>query len=75
MMISKIEFKCFQINLMLELFMCLRLEFLELNLNLYSFGVRFHQIKLCFLFTKEKNVKYILTSFYKKYVVIFFKVL
>jgi len=27
-MILKIEFKCFQINLMLELFICLRLELL-----------------------------------------------
>jgi hypothetical protein len=30
MMISKIELKCFQINLMLEFFMCLRLELLEI---------------------------------------------
>jgi hypothetical protein len=30
MMISKIKLKCFQINLMLELFMCLRLKLLEL---------------------------------------------
>jgi hypothetical protein len=30
MMISEIEFNCFQINFMLELFMCLRLELLKL---------------------------------------------
>jgi hypothetical protein len=30
MIISKTELECFQINLMLELFMCLRLELLEL---------------------------------------------
>jgi hypothetical protein len=34
-MISNIECKSFQINLMLELFMCLMLEFLNLNLNFY----------------------------------------
>jgi hypothetical protein len=39
MIISKIELKCFEINLMLELFMCLRLELLELLLNVYSLGV------------------------------------
>jgi hypothetical protein len=33
MMISKIELKFFQINLMLELFMCLRLELLYLFLK------------------------------------------
>jgi hypothetical protein len=38
-MISKIELKCFQINLMLKLFMCLRLELLELFLNFYSLQV------------------------------------
>jgi len=30
MMISNIELKCFKINLMLELFMCLELELLKL---------------------------------------------
>jgi hypothetical protein len=39
MMISKIELKCFKINLMFELFMCLRLELLKLLLNFYSLGV------------------------------------
>jgi hypothetical protein len=39
MMISKIELKCFQINLMLDLFMCVRLELLELILNFYLLGV------------------------------------
>ncbi len=36
MMISKIELKCFQINLMFESFTCLRLELLELFLKIYS---------------------------------------
>jgi hypothetical protein len=35
MMISKIEFKCFQINLMLKLFMRVNFELLELILNFY----------------------------------------
>ncbi len=39
MMISEIELKCFKIHLMLELFMCLRLELLKLLLNCYSLGV------------------------------------
>ncbi len=39
MMISKIELKRFQINLMLELFMCLRLKLLELLFKNYSLGV------------------------------------
>jgi hypothetical protein len=41
MIISKIELKCFQINLTLELFMCLRLELLELLFNFYTLGVTF----------------------------------
>jgi hypothetical protein len=40
MMISKIELKCFQINLMLDLFMCVRLELLELILNSYLLGIK-----------------------------------
>ncbi len=43
MMISKIELKCFQINLVLELFMCLRLELLELFLKFYSLGITIFQ--------------------------------
>jgi hypothetical protein len=39
MMISKIELKCFKINLMFELFMCLRLELFKLLLIFYSLGV------------------------------------
>jgi len=39
MMISKIELKRFQINLMLELFMRLRLELLELIKKIYSLRV------------------------------------
>ncbi len=39
MMISKIELKCFQMNLMLELFMCLSLKLLELFKKNYSLGV------------------------------------
>jgi hypothetical protein len=35
-MISKIKHKIFQINLILELFICLILEWLELLKNLYS---------------------------------------
>ncbi len=35
-MISKIKLKIFQINLMLELFMCLMLELLKLLKNFYS---------------------------------------
>ncbi len=34
-MISKSEFKSFQINLMLKLFICLILELLKLHLNFY----------------------------------------
>jgi len=45
MIISKIELKCFQINLTLELFMCLRLELLELLLNFYTLGVTFFLLK------------------------------
>ncbi len=41
MMISNIEPKCFQINFMLELFMCLRLELLELLKKNYSLIVTF----------------------------------
>jgi hypothetical protein len=41
MMIPKIEVKCFQINLRLELFICLTLELLKLFLNFYSLGVTF----------------------------------
>ncbi len=40
-MISKIELKSFQINLMLEFFMCLMFKLLELLLNVYSLGVTF----------------------------------
>jgi len=40
-MISNIELKSFQINLMLELFMCSMLESLVLLLNFYSLGVTF----------------------------------
>jgi hypothetical protein len=40
-MISKILLKSFQINLILELFMCLMLELLELLLVFYSLGVTF----------------------------------
>jgi hypothetical protein len=39
MMISDIELKCFKINLMLDLFMCFRLELLKLFLKFYSLGV------------------------------------
>jgi hypothetical protein len=41
MMISKIDLKCFQINFMLNVFMCLRSELLKLFLIFYSLGVRF----------------------------------
>jgi hypothetical protein len=41
MMISKIEIECFQINLILNLLMHLRLELLKLVLNIYSLGVTF----------------------------------
>jgi hypothetical protein len=37
--ISEIEFNCFQINFMLELFMCLRLELLKLFWNFYSLKI------------------------------------
>jgi hypothetical protein len=40
-MISKILLKKFQINLILELFMCLMLELLKLLLVFYSLGVTF----------------------------------
>jgi hypothetical protein len=38
-MVSEIELKNFQINLMLELFMCLSFNLLNLFLNFYSLGV------------------------------------
>jgi hypothetical protein len=41
MTIPKIEVKCFQINLRLELFIFLTLELLKLFLNFYSLGVTF----------------------------------
>jgi len=41
MMISKIELKCFEINFMLNFFMCLRSELLKLLLIFYSLGIRF----------------------------------
>jgi hypothetical protein len=40
MIISKIELNFFQINLMLELFMCLRLGLIEFILKLYLLGVK-----------------------------------
>jgi hypothetical protein len=40
-MISKIDLNFLKINLMLELFMCLRLELLELILIFYSLGMTF----------------------------------
>jgi len=40
-MISKIKVKSFQINLTLELFMCLMLKLIELFLNLYWLGIMF----------------------------------
>jgi hypothetical protein len=40
-MISKIQLKSFQINLMLKLVMCLRLELFKLFINFYSVGVTF----------------------------------
>ncbi len=46
-MISNIELKFFQMNLMLDLFVCLRLELLELLLNFYSLGVTFFSFKFC----------------------------
>jgi len=42
-MISKIKLKCFQINLMLELFICLILEWLE-------FSLKNHYIRVTFFF-------------------------
>jgi hypothetical protein len=40
-MISKIELKCFQKALTLKLFMCLKLELLELILKFYLLGISF----------------------------------
>jgi hypothetical protein len=40
-MISKIELKVFKINLMLKLFMCLRLDLLELFKKIYTLGITF----------------------------------
>jgi hypothetical protein len=40
-MISNIELKSFQINLMLEFFMCLMMEPLLLLLNFYSLKITF----------------------------------
>jgi hypothetical protein len=41
MMILKIELKCIQTNLMLDLFMCVRLKLLELIFNFYLLWVTF----------------------------------
>ncbi len=46
MMISNIELKWFQIDLMLELFICWRLKLLELFLKNYSLGITFHFFKI-----------------------------
>jgi hypothetical protein len=43
MMMSKIELKCFQINLMLELFMCL-------SWNYYNYFKKFMNYELHFFF-------------------------
>jgi len=51
-MISKIEFKKFQINLMLELFICLILELLELLFKLLEFLLNFHSFKVILFFFK-----------------------
>ncbi len=70
MMISKIELKCFQINLMLELFMCLRFKLLNLFLKIYSLGAtmffskKLSQLLASFLlFTFFLNLHYFLHIF------------
>jgi len=45
---QRLNLKVFKINLMLELFMCLMLELLELLLNLYSFMIK--TFGNCFVF-------------------------
>jgi hypothetical protein len=42
MMISKIELKFFQVDLMLDFFMRFRLELLEVSFKNYSLGIKFH---------------------------------
>jgi hypothetical protein len=54
MMISKIELKCFFQKLTLELFMCLRLELLDLILKFYLLGITFF-FKLFFIFFWQDN--------------------
>jgi hypothetical protein len=49
-MISNIKLKSFQINLMLELFICLILELLKLLINFYSLGVTIYFWNLQFQF-------------------------
>jgi hypothetical protein len=56
MMISKIKLKCFQKTLKLELFTCLRLELLELVLNIYLLGVTFFFKLLIIVFSQDNFI-------------------
>ncbi len=53
MMISKIELKCFQMNLMTEWFMCLRLVLLEL------LKIKISPIKINILFFQISDPKFL----------------
>ncbi len=69
-MISKIELKCFQINLMLELFMCLRLESLELFLKIYSLRVTFYFFKILIPIVLAS---FLLFTFFLEFALFFFR--
>jgi hypothetical protein len=64
-MISKIELKCFKKTLTLKLFMCLRLELLELILKIYLLGVTFF-FKLFIIFFSQDNFICIFSIFPKQ---------
>jgi hypothetical protein len=67
MMISKMDLKCFQINLMLESFMCLTLELLEILKKLYSLGITF-----CFQnFDPNYLTVFLLFTFFFKFALCF----
>jgi hypothetical protein len=57
--ISKIKFKSFQINLMLELFMCVILELLELLFKLLEFLLNFYSFRVILFF-----FKFVITTFW-----------
>jgi hypothetical protein len=83
MVISKIELKLFQINLMFKFFMCLKLELLELIKKFYLLGItkkfkfsspKFRQVFCCLHFPltlhyafKKKSQQEFFKQFYAKH--------